>query len=63
MTEVIPLCSETALFKESHHDDHLEKNLQTTTACHSAVQSVSEYISQKSSYEKIAESIDTNCVH
>ena len=58
-TEVIPLCSETALFK----DDPLEKNLQTTTACHKAVQSVSDYISQKSSYEKIAESIDTNCVH
>jgi hypothetical protein len=62
-SEVIPLCSETALFKESHHDHPLEKNLQTTTACHSAVQSVSEYISQKSSYEKIAESIDANCVH
>jgi hypothetical protein len=60
---VIPLCSETALFKDSDHDHPLEKNLQTTTACHSAVQSVSEYISQKSSYEKIAESIDTNCVH
>ena len=58
-SEVIPLCSETALFK----DDHFERNSQTTTACHSAVQSVSEYISQKSSYEKIAESIDTNCVH
>jgi len=62
-SEVIPLCSETALFKHSYHDDHLEKNLQTTTACHSAVQSVSEYISQKSSYEKIAKSIDANCVH
>jgi hypothetical protein len=58
-SEVIPLCSETAPFK----DDHLERNSQTTTACHKAVQSVSEYISQKSSYEKIAESIDTNCVH
>jgi hypothetical protein len=58
-TEVIPLCSETTLFK----DDHLERNSQTTTACHSAVRSVSEYLSQKSSYEKIAESIDTNCVH
>jgi hypothetical protein len=56
---VIPLCSETALFK----DDHLERNSQTTTACHSAVQSVSDYLSQKSSYDKIAESIDTNCVH
>jgi hypothetical protein len=62
-SEVIPLCSEPALFKDSDHDHPLEKNLQTTTACHSAVQSVSEYISQKSSYEKIAESIDTNCVH
>ena len=58
-SEVIPLCSETALFK----DDPLERNSQTTTACHHAVESVSEYISQKSSYEKIAESIDTNCVH
>lgn len=62
-TEVIPLCSETEPFRHSHRDDRLEKNLQTTTACHSAVQSVSEYISQKSSYEKIAESIDANCVH
>jgi hypothetical protein len=62
-TEVIPLCSETALFQHSDHDDPVEKNLQTTTACHNAVQSVSEYISQKSSYEKIAESIDANCVH
>ena len=62
-SEVIPLCSETALFKDSDHDHRLEKNLQTATACHSAVQSVSEYISQKSSYEKIAESIDANCVH
>jgi hypothetical protein len=62
-SEVIPLCSETALFKDSDNDHRLEKNLQTTTACHSAVQSVSEYISQKSSYEKIAESIDANCVH
>jgi hypothetical protein len=62
-TEVIPLCSETALFQDSNHDHHLERNSQTTTACHSAVQSVSEYLSQKSSYEKIVESIDTNCVH
>ena len=62
-SEVIPLCSETALFKHSDHDDHLERNSQTTTACHTAVQSVSEYISQKSSYEKIAESVYTNCVH
>ena len=58
-SEVIPLCSETTRFQ----DDHLERNSQTTSACHSAVQSVSEYLSQKSSYEKIAESIDTNCVH
>ena len=58
-TEVIPLCSETAQFK----DHPLEKNLQTIAACHNAVQSVSEYISQKSSYEKIAVSVDTNCAH
>jgi hypothetical protein len=62
-TELIPLCSETALFQDSNHDHHLERNSQTTTACHSAVQSVSEYLSKKSSYEKIVESIDTNCVH
>jgi hypothetical protein len=64
-SEVIPLCSETALFhfQPSDHDDPLEKNSQTTPACHRAVQSVSEYISQKSSYEKISESIDTDCVH
>ena len=64
-SEVIPLCSETALFhfQPSDHVHHLERNSQTTPACHSAVHSVSEYLSQKSSYEKISESIYTTCVH
>jgi hypothetical protein len=62
-SEVIPLCSETAPFQHFDQDNHLVKNMQTTTACHDAVRSVSDYISHNSSHRKIADSIYSTCVH